>query len=81
MKLSRSAAVAALAIAAAACSQGNSDNVMSPQANALTPAEVNEMLGPETNAADLNVTSNDMNGIGESVENSPATTDVANNAE
>lgn len=49
------AAVAVLAAGAAACSQGNSDNVMSPQANALTPAEVNQALGPETgNSTDLN---------------------------
>ncbi len=53
--------VAAAAIAAAGCSQGNSDNVMSPEANALTPVEVNEALGPETaNATDLNVDSNDL---------------------
>lgn len=81
MKLLKPVAIAALAVAAAACNQGNSDNVMSPQANALTPAEVNEALGPETNGTDMNVTANDMNGIGESIENSPATTDMANNAE
>ena len=31
----------ACAMAAAACSQGNSDNMMSPDANALEPADVN----------------------------------------
>ena len=61
MKVFRLTAVAAAAIAAAACSQGNSDNVMSPQANALEPAEVNEALGPETaNTTDLNVSANDL---------------------
>lgn len=60
MKFARTMAVAALAIAAAACGQGNSDNVMSPEANALQPADVNAALGPEiTNTPDMNVTSND----------------------
>ena len=81
MKFLKFAAAAVLAIAAVACNQGNSDNVMAPQANALTPAEVNEALGPETNATDLNAMANGLNGTGESVENSPATTDAANNAE
>lgn len=61
MKPFKMTAVAAAAIATAACSQGNSDNVMSPEANALTPAEVNEALGPETaNSPDMNVGSNDL---------------------
>ena len=61
MKALKLSAAAAVAIAAAACSQGNSDNVMSPQANALTPAEVNEALGPETsNSTDLNISANDL---------------------
>lgn len=65
--------LAAAAMAAAACSQGNSDNVMSPEANALTPAEVNEALGPENaGTADLNVTSNDLaTNDGEPVHNAP----------
>ena len=61
MKPLKLTVVAAAAIAAAACSQGNSDNVMAPQANALEPAEVNEALGPETaNTTDLNVSANDL---------------------
>jgi hypothetical protein len=80
MKFLKSAAIVGLAVGAMACSQGNSDNVMSPQANALTPAEVNDALGPETNGADLNAMANSLNGTGQSVEKSPATTDVANNA-
>ena len=47
----------ACAMAAAACSQGNSDNVMSPEANALEPADVNAALGSEvTNTPDANMT-------------------------
>lgn len=43
---------AALALALAACNQGDSGNVMAPEANALTPAQVDLALGPEvTNAA------------------------------
>jgi len=49
---------------------------MSPEANALEPAEVNAALGPEV-AGDSNVAANDMNGIGSTTENSPATTDSA----
>jgi hypothetical protein len=81
MKLLKSGSIVGLAMAAVACNQGNSENVMSPQANALTPVEVNEALGPETNGADLNAMANGLNGIGESSGNSPATTDVVNNAE
>ncbi|HEU4809417.1 MAG TPA: hypothetical protein VFS69_02050 [Sphingomicrobium sp.] len=47
-------------MAAAACSQGNSDNVMSPEANALEPADVNAALGSEvTNTPDANATTTD----------------------
>jgi hypothetical protein len=55
-------AVLGLALAAAGCGQGNSDNVMSPEANAVTPAQVNAALGPETSGtADMNATGNDVN--------------------
>jgi hypothetical protein len=65
MKLAKAAALFGLAIAAAACNQGNSDNVMSPEANALEPADVNAALGPEvTNTPDMNMTANDMNAAG-----------------
>lgn len=67
----------ACAMAAAACSQGNSDNVMSPDANALDPADVNAALGPEvTNIPDMNMAANDMNGV----ENMPADEPATNNA-
>jgi hypothetical protein len=57
--------VLALAAAAAACGQGNSDNVMSPEANALSPADVNAALGPEVaNTTDVNAAGNDMNAVG-----------------
>jgi hypothetical protein len=39
--------ITALALALAACNQGNSGNVMAPDSNALDPAEVNAALGPE----------------------------------
>ncbi|MGN6155566.1 MAG: hypothetical protein ACTHN4_07510 [Sphingomicrobium sp.] len=65
MKLAISAAFTALALAATGCSQGNSDNVMSPEANALQPADVNAALGPEvTNTPDMNMTANDTNAAG-----------------
>jgi hypothetical protein len=82
MALAKTVAVVALAIAGAACSQGNSDNVMAPQSNALTPAEVNAALGPETPVAiDNNMLGTDMN-VGQQIENSPAVTESpSNNAE
>jgi len=59
MKFTKAGALLALAVAAGACSQGNSDNVMSPEANALAPADVNAALGPEvTNTPDMNVSTN-----------------------
>ena len=79
MKLSRMFAVAGV-LAASACGQGNSDNVMAPQSNALTPAEVNAALGPETPVApDNNMLGTDTNGIGEQEANSPAVTESASN--
>ena len=56
----------ACAMAAAACSQGNSDNMMSPDANALEPADVNAALGAEVaNTPDAN----DMNALDNGVDN------------
>ena len=69
----------AFALACAACGQGNPDNVMSPEANALAPAEVNAALGPEVNAADMNLAANDVNGTGTTTANSPSTTGSAAN--
>lgn len=61
MKLGKLAAMLTIALAASACSQGSSDNVMSPQGNALQPADVNAALGPEvTNTPDMNVRSNEV---------------------
>ncbi len=80
MKLLRTVTIATLMIAAAACGKSNSDNVMSPEANALQPAEVNAALGPEdTNATDLDNAASNLNGIGNSVTNSPAVTESASN--
>jgi hypothetical protein len=55
---------------------------MAPQSNALTPAEVNAALGPETQVVpDNNMLGTDMN-VGQQIENSPAVTESAsNNAE
>jgi hypothetical protein len=59
----RTISVLALAVAAAACGQGNSGNVMSPEANALQPADVNAALGPDvTNTTDMNALANNLNG-------------------
>jgi hypothetical protein len=82
MALAKRVTVAVLVVAGAACSQGNSDNVMAPQSNALTPAEVNAALGPETQVVtDNNMLGTDMN-VGQQIENSPAVTEsAANNAE
>lgn len=68
MKFAKHAGMIALTVALAACSQGNSDNVMSPEANALQPADVNAALGPEvTNTPGMNLTANDMNSVGNSM--------------
>ena len=70
-------ALAAMGMAVAACGQGNSDNVMSAPSNALTPAEVDAALGPETPVApDNNMLGTDMN-VGQQIENSPAVTESA----
>lgn len=64
MRLAKICGVAALAIAAAACSQGNSDNVMSPQSNGLEPADINAALGPEiTNTSEANMAGSDRNDV------------------
>ena len=83
MRFRRTAALVALAAILAACSQGNSDNVMASQSNSLTPAEVNAALGPETQVVpDNNMLGTDMNGIGDRDTNSPAITEsAANNAQ
>lgn len=61
MKFANSAATLALAVTAAACGQGNSDNVMAPEANALQPADVNAALGPEVaNTPDMSLGANDL---------------------
>jgi hypothetical protein len=78
MTFGKAAAVLALAVAAAGCGQGNSDNVMSPEANALEPADVNAALGPEiTNTTDMNMTANDMNAAGNSTSANEAATNNA----
>ncbi len=65
MRILKSIALIAFCAAAAACGGSNSDNVMSPEANALEPADVNAALGPEvTTTTDMNATANDMNAAG-----------------
>ncbi len=65
MRFVKIGTVAGLAIAAAACGGGSSDNVMSPEANTLEPADVNAALGPEvTNTTDMNIAANDVNAAG-----------------
>ena len=70
----------AIAVAAGvtACSQGDSGNVMAPDANALTPAEVNLALGndpaaaPDANSADTNQAEVSVNETGASPATEPA---------
>lgn len=77
MQFGRSAVVLALAVAAAACGQGNSDNVMAPEANALDPADVNAALGPEVTTPEAN----DMNAAGNLMDmNAVADEPATNNA-
>lgn len=52
------ARVGLLALVAASCGGGDSNNVMAPQANALDPAQVDLALGPEIGNADT-----DPNGV------------------
>ena len=82
MNFGRTMALFSFATAVASCGQANSDNVMAPQSNALTPAEVNAALGPETPVTpDNNMLGTDMN-VGQQIENSPAVTEsAANNAQ
>ena len=72
----------ACAMAAAACNQGNSDNVMSPEANALEPADVNAALGSDvTMTPDVNMTANDMNAVDNSTnETAPPDEPEADNS-
>lgn len=80
MKMTKVAAVAALALAAAACGQSGSQNVMSPEANALDPVTVNSALGSDTMNADQNMmTANDMNGVNMMDMNSSADSNSMNN--
>jgi len=75
MNLGKAASLIALAIAAAACGQGNSDNVMSPEANALDPADVNAALGPEITNTPA-TTANDLNAAGNSTSANETTTNT-----
>ena len=77
MALAKRLPILALALAAIGCGQGNSGNVMAPQSNALTPAEVDKAQVTPDN----NMLGTDMN-VGQQIENSPAVTESAsNNAE
>jgi hypothetical protein len=78
MNLGKMAALVALAVVGAACSQGNSDNVMAPEANALEPADVNAALGPEiTNTGEANMSANETTALD---NNSAAQAAATNNA-
>lgn len=62
----RLAAALAILFGSAACSQGDSDNVMAASANALTPAQVDLALGPElaNNEGDALNSANGVNAAG-----------------
>lgn len=67
MGFTKTAMIAALAIAAAACGSSKDENVMSPEANALEPADVNAALGPDvTTTAEPNLEANDMTSVNDS---------------
>ena len=58
MRINRLASALFTSLALAACGQGGSGNVMSPDVNALSPAQIDAALGPEVvgnagNAADV----------------------------
>ena len=74
MRVTRSTLIVGLAAAASACGQGGADNVMAPEANALDPAQVNLILGPEAPANSL-----DANSVN-SIEPPEAAADAADNA-
>lgn len=66
----RISSIGSLAIAAAACGQSGSDNVMAPEANALEPADVNASLGPDiTTTSPANVTDDEARNEANSVAN------------
>lgn len=79
MRQVKFAVLVGLAAAAAACNQGNSDNVMSPEANALEPADVNMALGNELTPTANSLATNDMNAVGNAEENSGAATNTSSN--
>lgn len=69
----------ALALVLAACGSGESDNVMSAEANVLEPVDVNAALGPEVgNTSDLNMAANATNGTDNGVQPDEPATNTAN---
>ena len=61
MRMRMAASLAALMVALAGCGQGADDNVMAAQGEALNPAEVDAVLGPDTQPAGDDAAVNDVN--------------------
>jgi hypothetical protein len=54
MRIKRFASAVVVSLALAACGQGDSGNVMAPDVNALSPAQIDAALGPEVVNTDGN---------------------------
>ena len=66
------APVLALLAATAGCGQDESENVMTPRANALTEAQVERLLGPEPGSESLNTADGATNESAAELEANPA---------
>lgn len=70
MRIKRFASVVLVSLALAACGQGDSGNVMAPDVNSLSAAQIDAALGPEVagNAGNAAEATNDVT----AVESAPA---------
>lgn len=72
MSVRRLAIIALNGLAAAACSQSDSGNVMASNANALTPAQVDLALGNEALPTDGDLVANEANSLAVSAQGNGA---------
>ena len=65
MRIKRFASAVVVPLALAACGQGDSGNVMAPDVNALSPAQIDAALGPEAvgNAGNAAEVANDATAV------------------
>lgn len=54
MRIKELASAVPVSLALAACGQGDSGNVLAPDVNALSPAQIDAALGPENGAIGVN---------------------------